>query len=53
MIEEQVKILCKQIVENSNRPLSDLDKELIKQAIDNAKNGFEMISAILEILSTK
>ena len=53
MIEEQVKILCKQIVENSNRPLSDLDKELIKQAIDNAKNSFEMISAILAILSTK
>ena len=53
MTEEQVKFLCKQIVENSNRPLSDLDKELIKQAIDNAKNGFEMISAILAILSTK
>lgn len=53
MTEEQIKFLCKQIVEHSNRPLSDLDKELIKQAIDNAKNVFEMIAAVLAILSTK
>ena len=53
MTEEQAKLLCKQIVENSNRPLSDMDKELIKQVIDNAKNVSEMISAVLIILSTK
>ena len=53
MTEEQIKSMCKQLVENSKRPLSDFDKELIKQAIDNAENGFEMISAILAILSTK
>ena len=34
MTEEQIKFLCKQLVENSNRPLSDFDKELVKQAID-------------------
>ena len=38
MTEEQIKFLCKQLVENSNRPLSDFDKELIKQAIDKAKS---------------
>ena len=53
MTEEQIKFLCKQLVENSNRPLSDFDKELIKQAIDKAKSASEMISAILAILSTK
>lgn len=53
MTEEQIKFLCKQLVETSNRPLSDFDKELIKQAIDKAKSVPEMISLILAILSTK
>lgn len=51
MTEEQIKFLCKQLVEKSNRPLSDFEKELIKQAIDKAKSVPEMISAILAILS--
>lgn len=37
MTEEQVKIICKWIVENSNRPLNRLEKEIIKQAIDASK----------------
>jgi len=53
MTEEQVKFLCKQIVEHSNRPLSNFDKELIKQAIDKAKSVEEMITSVLAILSTK
>ena len=53
MTEEQIKSLCKQLVENSNRPLSDFDKELIKQVIDKAKSVPEMIFSILAILSTK
>ncbi len=51
MTEEQIKFLCKLIVEESNRPLSELDKELIKQAIDKAKNVPEMIISILTMLS--
>lgn len=38
MTEDQIKFLCKQLAENTNRPLSDFDKELIKQAIDKAKS---------------
>ncbi len=53
MTEEQIKFLCKQLVKNSNRPLSDFEKELIKQAIDKAKSVPEMISVILTILSAK
>lgn len=52
MTEEQYKFLCKWIVDNGNRPLSEMDKELIKQAIDNAKNPEEMVLSILELLST-
>ncbi len=38
------------IVENGNRPLSCFDKELIKQAIDNAKSPEEIVSSILVLL---
>ena len=51
MTEEQVKFLCKWMVDNGNRPLKELKKELIKQAIDNAKNPQEMIISILALLS--
>lgn len=42
MREEQLKFLCKWIIDNGNRPLSDKEKELIKQAIDKAKNVDEL-----------
>lgn len=51
MTDEQIKFLCKLVVEKSNRPLSDFQKELIKQAIDQAKTPTEMVAAILTILS--
>ena len=50
MTEEQIKFLCKLMVENSNRPLTQPQKELIKQAIDDSRNPFEMIAAILALL---
>ena len=37
MTEQQFKILCQWAVDNSNRPLTDAEREIIKQAIDNAK----------------
>lgn len=50
MTEEQVKFLCKWMVENGNRPLTSIQKELIKQVIDAAKNPFEMIATVLVLL---
>jgi hypothetical protein len=50
MTEEQYKFLCKWIVDNGNRPLSETDKELIKQAIDNAKSPAEIVLSILALL---
>lgn len=38
MNEKEIKFLCKWLVDNGNRPLTDLEKELIKQAIDKADN---------------
>lgn len=51
MTEEEIKFLCKMIVDKSNRPLSKTDKELIKQAIDNAKTPEEMVVSILALLT--
>lgn len=44
MTEEQIKFLCKWLIENSSRPLTDLEKEALKQAIDNSKSWEELIT---------
>ncbi len=50
MNEEQYKFICKWMVDNGSRPLSQTDKELIKQAIDNAKSPEEIVFSILALL---
>lgn len=52
MTEEKVKFLCKWMVDNGNRPLTEFEKELIKQAIDNAKNPQEMVMSVLTLLTS-
>lgn len=52
MTEEQYKFLCKWMVDNGNRPLNKTDKELIKQAINNAESPTEMVLSVLTILSS-
>lgn len=41
---EEIKLLCKWIVENSNRQLSDTQKEIIKQAIDKSETLGDLLS---------
>lgn len=48
--EEQVKYLCKWIVDNGNRPLTDIEKELIKQAIDQSKSIEELTAVLLSVI---
>lgn len=45
--QQQIKFLCKWAVENSNRPLADAEKEILKQAIDNAKNIEDLLAIAL------
>ena len=47
MTEEQIKTLCKWIIDNGNRPFSDSEKVLIKQAIDKAKNVKELTTVAI------
>lgn len=48
--EGQVKYLCKWIVDNGNRPLTDIEKELIKQAIDQSKSIEELTAVLLSVI---
>ena len=52
MTEEQVKYICKWIVENCNRPLNRQEKEIIKQAIDNAKTVEELAEVAIATMKT-
>ena len=36
MTEQEIKTIFKWAVQNSSRPLTDVEKELLKQAIDKA-----------------
>ena len=51
MIEQQIKLLCKLAVEKSNRSFTIAEKELLKQAIDNAQNWEELLSIAIASLN--
>ena len=53
MTEKEIKDICKLAVEHSNHPLTDLDKELLKQAIDKAEHPVEILATLSAILSSK
>ena len=50
MNEQQIKLLCKLAIENSNRPFTDAEKELLKQAIDQARNWEDLFAVALSTL---
>lgn len=45
MTEQQIKFICKQLVEHGNKPITDIQKEIIKQAIDKAQNYNDLLMA--------
>ena len=51
MTEEQIKFLCKWAVQNSNRPLTDEEKEVLKLAIDAAKSVEDLLAVALAALT--
>ena len=48
MTEQEIKFICKQLVEHGDKPLTDTEKELIKQAIDKSKNLNELLAVALD-----
>lgn len=51
MTEQQVKLLCKWAIENSNRPLTNTEKELLKQAVDQAENIEELLGVAIAAMA--
>lgn len=47
MIGEQFKALCKFAIENGKKQLNPLQKELLKQAIDCARNYDQLFMVLL------
>ncbi len=48
--EKTYKELCKQIVDRTDRPLTETQKEIIKATIDQARNPIELMSSIEALL---
>ena len=48
--EKTYKELCEQIVDRTNRPLTETQKEIIKATIDQARNPIELMSSIEALL---
>ncbi len=51
MTEMQAKLLCKLAIESYSRPLTTLEKEALKQAIDRAENVEQLICVLLTLLA--
>ena len=47
MNEEQIKTLCKLIIENGNKPINDVQKELLKQAVDKSRTWQELMAVAM------
>ena len=48
--EKTYKELCKQIVDRTNSPLTEIQKEIIKATIEQARNPIELMSSIEALL---
>lgn len=48
--EKTYKELCKQVVDRTNRPLTETQKEIIKVTIEQARNPIELMSSIEALL---
>ena len=47
MTEDQIKKICKFLIENSNRRITDIEKELLKTAVDQSRNWQELILTMM------
>lgn len=47
MTEEQIKALCRFMIENGKRKFSDFEKELLNQAVDQSRNWQELILTMM------
>ena len=53
MTEQQIKELCKFAIENGKRPFTREQKEILKQAIENAESLEELLLIAFSTLNVK
>ena len=47
MTEEQaIKLICKFFIDNGSRPLGDMEREALKQLVDDSENWAELLIAV-------
>lgn len=51
MTEEQIKFLCKFLLDNRNKQLTKEEKEIAKKAIDESKTIQELLCVAIAIAS--
>ena len=47
MTEEQIKALCKFLIDNGNHSITDTEKEMLKQAVDQSRNWQELFTVAI------
>lgn len=50
MTEQQIKELCKLVIENGNRDFTEIEKEMLKAAVDQSRNWQELFAVAVESL---
>ena len=50
MNEQQIKMFCKLAIEKSKHSFTDIEKELLKLAVDKSKNWDELIAVAFTTL---
>lgn len=53
MTEQEIKFICKLLIEQGKKPITVFEKELIKQAIDTAKNCEELLTVFWTYANSK
>lgn len=50
MTEEQIKRFCKWAIDNSARPFTDAEKEILKQVVDSSQNLEQLLLTAIAAL---
>ena len=50
MTEQEIKLLCKLVIEHGNRDFTEAEKEILKQAVDQSKNLNELMTVAIASL---
>ena len=50
MTDQEIKTLCKFVIEHGNREFTDVEKELLKAAVDQSRNLNELFAVAIASL---